>query len=348
MPHAINVVNYYPFLDFIGTGDSSNEGVRLSVGRLLTSTLPFYILRFVLFYVIVAGVWVLLLETVIKDAEDHAPVVETSYGLIVFSLSFIYWLWIREGLSRMSKKPQIYEDLLAGAESFARALIQLLPCDITEKCKTGAKSACYTIEEIRMLLCAAITSFTFVMLNDPSNMKHPKKHTVCDLSLTEVLSQKLSSYEPEDELEISHYIIDMIEDRVKRLRDDKELDSSAASLFEKSQSMEEKLRIIRTDREKQSYEFVNLFMLTALALVILFFPYIIWPQARVFTLLLYPLLMFIITGLPIAILWYGDAFEGTPGQNAIDYRHKERRSSLRVYKTFERYFTGSNCVQFQW
>lgn len=343
---VVGVVNYYPFLNFVNTEDRSNEGVRLSIGKLLTSTLPFYILRFILLYLLIAGIWIVLLQNVINDAEKHAPVFVTAFGLISFALSFIYWLWIQEGLNRMFKKPEIYEKLLSHAESLGRNIVQMLNYDVVQKNVTDPTQVCRIIEEIRMLICADIRSFTFVMLNDPANMKNPKKHTVRDLYLTKELQNELCNYNPEDELEISHYIGDMIEDRIKKLRIRNVIEGSAA-LFAESLDIDKDLRAIRTDREKQSYEFVNLFMMTALTIVVIFFPYIIWPNAHVYTLLVYPILMFIITGLPIAILWYGDAFEGIPGQNAIDYKSKENRSSFRVYNVFERYFEKSNCNKFE-
>lgn len=342
-------INLYPFRDYKDSNNNSyNDEPRRSVAKLLTSSLPLYVLRWMILYVINAGVWVLLLEEgAINEPEERVLIFTTSLDLIGFALGLIYWLWVRQGLERMFKKAEVYESLLAHVESFARRVVQLLPKHIMHKlkvrCEEELRAVCVTIEEMELLLCASIRSFTFVMLNDPINMKHPKRHSIDDLCLTESLRQELSDYAPTNELEISQYLSIMIEQRIKQLSDWCVVEGGSSSLFNDAEAVSKELRSIRTNREKQGYEYINLFMISALSIVLFFFPYLIWPHARLYTLLVYPILMYVITGLPLAIVWYGDPFEGTAGDNAIDYRCKERRSCNRVYDSFERYYRNSDC-----
>lgn len=339
--HNENLYNFREYKDRL-LQKKDTDKPRRSVFRLLTSSLPLYILRYLILFLINAGLWVLLLQTgVLTEPEERVLIFSTSFDLIGFALAFIYWAWVRQGLERMFKKATIYESLLAQVESIARRAVQALPKAIDSEENRGV---CIIIEQVELLLCAAIQSFTFVMLNDPINMKHPKSFDVCDLRLSEDMRKELKSYTPEDQIELSQYVIVMIEQRIKLLSDWKQLSTNSGALFNAAESISKDLRDIRTDREMQSYEYVNVFMISALIVVLFFFPYVIWPHARIYTLIVYPVLMFIITGLPLTIVWYGDPFEGTPGDNAIDYRYKEERSCDRVYESFTRYFKSSGCI----
>lgn len=350
-------INYYPFRNYVLDSVIIDDQPRSSIIKLLTSSLPFYIFKWLLLYVVNAGLWVLLLQFgVFSDPGEKVLIFSTSLDLIGFALGLIYWMWVSQGRERMFHKAKMYELLLAGAESLARRVVQLLPKDIVsmvqerrktckhqDSCPPEPLQVCQTTEEIQMLLCASAASFTFVMLDDPVNMKKPKKHSVQDLNLTLKLRSELESYTPSDELEMAQYLGVMIEDRIKLLHSWGVLESGGSNVFNDVEAISKELRSVRISREEQSYEYVNLFMISALTIVLFFFPYIIWPHAHLYTLLVYPVLMFIVTGLPLTIDWYGDPFEGTPGDNAIDYESKEKKACNRIYESFERYYGSSDC-----
>lgn len=351
--------NLFPFRNYITDITPLDEQPRSSLKRLLCSSLPFYIFKWLIVFEINAGLWVLLLEFgVFSEPGEKVLIFSTSLDLIGFALGLIYWLWVGQGRDRMFYKAKLYELLLAAAESLARRIVQLLPKDIatvlvenSKQCKPDTqqkqpkdRTIVYAmIEEVQVLLCASAQAFTFVMLDDPINMKKPKKHGVSDLHLTTALRDELSSYTPSDELEMAESVGIMIEERIKQLQYWGVMEHDSSGVFNDVEAISKELRTVRVSREEQSYEYVNLFMISALAVVLFFFPYIIWPHAHLYTLLVYPVLMFIITGLPLTIDWYGDPFEGRAGDNAIDYRSKEKNTCNRIYESFQRYFNNSSC-----
>lgn len=346
--------NLYPFRNYVTQASLLDDKPRSSFTRLLTSSLPFYIFKWLILFEINAGIWTLLFEYgVLSEPGDKVLIFSTSLDLIGFALGLIYWMWVGQGRERMFYKAKLYEMLLGAAENLALRVVQLLPKDIAtvlvESFKTGKKTPSdkmvvyRMIEEVQVLLCASAQSFTFVMLNDPINMSKPKAHGVADLTLPASLRAELSSYTPRDELEISQKLGVMIEERIKQLQSWGVMEKDSGAVFNDVVAISKELMTVRVSREEQSYEYVNLFMVSALSIVLFFFPYVIWPHAHLFTLLVYPVLMFIVTGLPLTIEWYGDPFEGRPGDNAIDYRAKEKDTCNFIYESFQRYFNNSSC-----
>lgn len=364
---------------FIRTLEKSRDEL---LGRAITNSMPLktsivsslglYILTWLAIFEGVALFWYILFHFDVIP-HDHQNVSPTAFNLLGVVLGFIFALWAQSWLRRFSERADQYLHALGFIETMAShvatalkpkgsdseeesARKQMISVRIMgSKPHTERVSMIRIIHEIRVLLLVLARAVTYLFLNDP-HMGHPIYHSMEALSLPASLvvelqgrSRVYSSHRGtllNKELNVIHRILDMIDQRLSTLQDAGAITETAQSSINEKEiaKLREHLGFVWRHRVLRSYEYYRTYIVISLCIVFVFFPVFLWRPYGALIFVIYPMMMFILSGSVLISRWLGDPFEGDNVYTRFDYELYHARTRVDVDVAFEVHYPMGDLV----
>jgi hypothetical protein len=139
------------------------------------------------------------------------------------------------------------------------------------------------------------------------------------------------------EINVIHHLLSMITHRLSALQNAMAITASAQSSVTDSdvKGLKGHLGFVWRDRVLRSYEYYKTYIVISLCLVFVFFPVFLWKPYGALIFVIYPMMMFILSGSVLISRWLGDPFEGDNVYVRFDYENYHAKTRLDIDVAFE-------------
>jgi hypothetical protein len=340
--------------------------------RSLWTSLGLYVFSWFCVFELVALGWGILFWTNVIP-PNHQIVSPMALNLMGIVLGFIFGLWAQSWLRRFTERGDQYLVALQLVESTATHIADVLhpngsgdeeavddqPLPHWGGRERHGKSRLIVVKnpktmtiihELRILLMVLARAITYLFLFDP-HMATPQWHRLDALCLTPGLRAELmsrlnghKSFDQQTlrfvELDVSKYLLSMLQGRLAMLCHIGAITKSErVSINEKGIArIWTHLDSVWRHRVLRGYEYYRYYIAVSLIIVFLAFPAFLWHPYGNLMFVIYPIMMFILSGGILVSRWLGDPFEGDTAYTRFDFElyHSDTRRNIK--QAFDQHF----------
>lgn len=286
------------------------------VQTLLTTDLTAYLFIMIAIYLAIAAAFSFSLDSFLPAGVDLKWL--RAMDGITLIVGFVYYIWIRDAMDGWAVAPTAYRDMLNKIVTFSEKYAALHRSYKDTSVIIEVRDACVAM----IYLC-----YRLFDPGDPEEDEYdePLQYDINKMNLNSDAVRQIVSMKDNDERSIAFVmrdLITMINSRIKAASEAKTIKNAEINLL--MQELHRILVIIESIDTNGAVPSPTIFKSHILFTLFVYFglwlPFYFWGSIGTSgNLLLYPLTMFILTGIPLYRTWMGDPFDHSRPIHIIDY-----------------------------